>query len=61
MESAVSSRLFETFRRSVHGLSSGSKGAGSQGLDLLRMSNFGACVDYFLTCFLEFAGEVSEL
>ena len=61
MENAVGSSLLETFHRGIYSLLSGSKGAGGQSLDLLCVSNFGACFDHFLTCLLEFLGEVSEL
>jgi hypothetical protein len=42
-------------------LSSGSEGTGSQGLYLLRMSDFGARVDDFLSSLLQLLGEVSKL
>ena len=52
MEDSISPGLFETLGRSVHGLSSSSKGAGGQHLDLLCVSNFGASVDDFLSSLL---------
>ena len=61
MEDAVSSSLLEMLHRGVYGLSGGGEGAGGQSFDLLCVSNFGACFNYLLACFLEFVGEVSEL
>ena len=53
--------LFEEIDRGVHGLSGGGEGTSSQHLDLLRMSDFGAGFNDFLSGLLEFLGEVSEL
>ena len=61
MEDAIGPGLFESFGRGVHGLSGGGKGACSQRLDVLRMADFGACVDNFLSGFKKFSGELSEL
>jgi hypothetical protein len=40
---------------------SGSEGAGGQHLDLLCVVNLGSGVNYFLSCFEEFLGEVAKL
>ena len=61
MEGAVGSSLFEAVDRGVHGLAGGGEGASSQHLDSLHMSDFGASFDDFLSGFLKFLGEVSEL
>jgi hypothetical protein len=53
--------LFEALGGSVHHLAGSGEGAGGQHFDLLRVSNFGACLDDFLTCFLELLSEVLEL
>ena len=61
MEGAIGSGLFEAFDGSIHGLSCGSKGAAGQHLDLLRVLDFGASVNDFLSSLEEFLGEVPEL
>ena len=61
MEGAIGSGLFKTVGRGVHGLSSGSEGAGGQHFHLLGMSDFSAGVDDLLSGLLEFSGEGSKL
>ena len=61
MEGVVGSCLFELLGRGIHGLSGGSKGTCSQRLDVLSMPDFSAGVDYLLSGFKEFLGELSEL
>ena len=61
MKDTVSPPLFVLVRRSVHSLSGGGEGAGSQHLDLLRMMDLSSGVDCFLSSFKELLSEVSEL
>ena len=53
--------MLETFDGGVHGLAGSGKGTCGQYFDLLCMSNLRACVDDFLSGFLELLSEVSEL
>ena len=57
----VGSGLFEAFDGGVHGLAGHGEGAGSQHFNLLRVLDFGASVDDFLSGLLKLLGEVLEL
>ena len=61
MEGSVSPGLFESVDGGVHCLSGGGERAGSEDLDLLRVSDGVASVDDFLSGFLQFSSEVPEL
>ena len=61
MEDAIGSGLFELLSGGIHSLSGSGESARGQSLDVLRVMNFGASVDDFLSGFKEFLGKLSEL
>ena len=61
MKGVISSRLFESLHRGIHGLTSSGKGAGGQHLDLLGVTDFGPGIDHFLSRCGKFLSEVSKL
>ena len=61
MKGLVSSCLFGAFGGSVNDLMSGGEGAGHQHFNLLGVTNFSTGIDHFLSCLLEFLGQLSKL
>ena len=61
MEDAIGPSLFKPLDGGVHRLAGSGEGASGQHFDLLRVSNFIACLDDFLSSFEELLSEVSEL
>ena len=61
MEDSIGPGLFETVDGGVHSLPGGGERAGSQYLNLLRVSDSDAGVNDLLSGFLQFSGEMPEL
>ena len=61
MEDAISSGLLKSLGGGIHDLSGGGEGTRGQRLNVLRVTDFGAGVDNFLSGFKELLGKLPEL
>ena len=61
MEDAIGPRLLKPRGRGVHSLASSGQGTRSQHLNMLSVTDFGTHVNYFLSGFEKFLGELSKL
>ena len=61
MKGTIRSRLLKSFDGGVYGLARGGESTCRQRLDMLGVAYLRACINYLLSGFEEFLGELSEL